>query len=572
MKHFLFLFFILQFYTTKLISQNNYTATDICLAMSSLSAAEADLALDKILDVVGISKNFAMQECNTIANASAIQVEGIRYIFYNKQWIKSISFNNSYGSLFTLAHEVGHHVNGHTLDVLTTGKIPQKTLLQRRIQELQADEFAGFVLQKLGASLKQTQETVNGFPPNSNDINSTHPAKYKRLKAIEKGFLKAIEKNKKITYNKITTLRLKDGSRWEGPTIYKSNEVVAHGKGVLYQADGRIYKGELKQGKKDGFGEEFYLYGNKYKGQWKNNARHGQGFLTILNSKDDWIYNKYRVRCYRPLKGANGEEDFNSEAAKKYGNPFRFDNCRSAGTNLTSFTYEGGFAYGRFQGYGKLTRDGNIYDGFWISVVSDSGSMTRWISMDGVGKKLLPNGDVYSGYFRGLNLDGYGTKVIGGKVYSGEYGKNSLYNKALDKFRKKDYEGASNDINNYINTVDPTYHEAYGLRAVVRGNGMGDFAGAIKDLDKFIKLNGESYQSLFNKGVYKQKLKDYEGAVKDYDKALLLSSTDVQKADVYLNRGLTKNNLGDISGACVDFKKAQDFGRDMTKTIRDNCN
>ena len=42
------------------------------------------------------------------------------------------------------------------------------------------------------------------------------------------------------------------------------------GKGIFKWPDGRVYEGEYKNDKKDGYGEFEWADGRKYKGYWKN--------------------------------------------------------------------------------------------------------------------------------------------------------------------------------------------------------------------------------------------------------------------------------------------------------------
>ena len=79
---------------------------------------------------------------------------------------------------------IGHHVNGYTLG-------EESTLSESRQMEIEADEYSGFVMFKLGASLSQAQEAIRLMSTNDDDSYSTHPAKDKRLRAIEKGYNKA---------------------------------------------------------------------------------------------------------------------------------------------------------------------------------------------------------------------------------------------------------------------------------------------------------------------------------------------------------------------------------------------
>ena len=58
---------------------------ELCLALQSRgfsSINEADDALERILSVTGLKKNFTLTPCDGIQNALALTVQGERYIFY----------------------------------------------------------------------------------------------------------------------------------------------------------------------------------------------------------------------------------------------------------------------------------------------------------------------------------------------------------------------------------------------------------------------------------------------------------------------------------------------------------
>ena len=194
------LFFVSHFISVDAFSQeygNSIDPLKLCVAIQSnnfISDVEAENALDRILSVIGASKRFVLQPCDNINNAVAISYKGIRYILYDKAFMNSLSRGNNWSNLFILAHEVGHHVNGHSLDlVLYAAEVLEaETLASRRQQELEADEFAGFVLGKLGASLSETTTVLNSLANDRDDTYSTHPSKSKRLIAINKGYSKAL--------------------------------------------------------------------------------------------------------------------------------------------------------------------------------------------------------------------------------------------------------------------------------------------------------------------------------------------------------------------------------------------
>lgn len=159
---------------------------DLCRSYKSKSFTydkEANETLDKILSVIGASKRFVLLPCDNINNAVADIYKGVRYIFYNKNFMREVYKNtNDWANLAILAHEVGHHINGHTLINVS--------LKENRLMELEADEFAGFVMAELGASLNQALSFTEIFVE-FDDTYETHPTKSKRINAVKKGYAKS---------------------------------------------------------------------------------------------------------------------------------------------------------------------------------------------------------------------------------------------------------------------------------------------------------------------------------------------------------------------------------------------
>ena len=168
---------------------NSQKAVEICTELkgsSFMSNAEADNALGKILSVVGAAKRFIVAPCENINNAVALVDDGIRYIIYDPVFINSISNDSNYWSnMSILAHEVGHHINGHTLSFTISAT-------ENKIEELEADEFSGFVMAKLGATLEQATEAIAAISQPGDDTYSSHPSRERRIRAITKGYNNAI--------------------------------------------------------------------------------------------------------------------------------------------------------------------------------------------------------------------------------------------------------------------------------------------------------------------------------------------------------------------------------------------
>ncbi len=147
------------------------------------NTTNATQAVDDILNILGLFRNFKIEECSDINNAIAVTMpdpEGgyERYILYDTNFFDKVSTTtgSDWGKTSILAHEVGHHLNGHTL----TGQGSSHEI------ELQADEFAGFVLARMGCSLENAQAAISNLLPD--EASATHPAKQNRLDAVGEGW------------------------------------------------------------------------------------------------------------------------------------------------------------------------------------------------------------------------------------------------------------------------------------------------------------------------------------------------------------------------------------------------
>ena len=185
-------------------SQNS-SGYELCLALQGdnfVSNSIADKALNLILNSVGLSKNFILYPCKNTDNAAAFTYKGDKYIFYNTEFMKSVNANsNDWSNLFILAHEIGHHVNGHTKDLVLYASdiIDNTSLYNSRIQEAEADKFAGFVLSKLGASKQSIIEIISAFSFTGDDSTSTHPNRQKRIDAALNGYNEGTKFREKIS-------------------------------------------------------------------------------------------------------------------------------------------------------------------------------------------------------------------------------------------------------------------------------------------------------------------------------------------------------------------------------------
>jgi Zn-dependent peptidase ImmA (M78 family) len=144
------------------------------------SSEDAQKIIAGIMDVIGLEPNFKIKVAS-VPNVEADIRHHQRYILYNPEFIRQVNnaTQDKWASIFILAHEIGHHLNGHT--ILGINSRPEI--------ELEADQFAGFVLCKMGATLEQTQLAMHFIA--NREASKTHPARIDRLAAIAKGWNKA---------------------------------------------------------------------------------------------------------------------------------------------------------------------------------------------------------------------------------------------------------------------------------------------------------------------------------------------------------------------------------------------
>lgn len=152
--------------------------------------------LKEIVSYTGIPLNFEIFEAD-INNAVATIINGERYILYDTNLLDfaNNSTHSYWSSISILAHEIGHHLSGHTLNQLSSDS---------HKSELEADKFSGFVLYKMGASLEQAIQTMQKL--GTVQDTESHPNKDKRIRAIKSGWNEAYKKD----YKSATPPPLKD--------------------------------------------------------------------------------------------------------------------------------------------------------------------------------------------------------------------------------------------------------------------------------------------------------------------------------------------------------------------------
>jgi len=141
---------------------------------------EAKLAIARIVRYSGLSQNFTVIE-GDVKTVIAYSRGGQRYIAYNPYFIKRVRnvAGTDWAAISVLAHEIGHHLSGHTLKL--------KGINQR--EELEADKFSGFILYRMNANLDEAKAALLNI---GNEIDTViHPPVEIRIQAISNGWLDA---------------------------------------------------------------------------------------------------------------------------------------------------------------------------------------------------------------------------------------------------------------------------------------------------------------------------------------------------------------------------------------------
>ncbi len=328
-----------------------------CSQFSFRSKEVAEKAVDEIVRRSGLKRNFYVMECPNTDNCFAAIQGQTRLIVYDGSFMKKANdlSKSDWGALSILAHEIGHHLQGHT--IIEGGSDP--------VKELEADEFSGFVMYQMGASLKEAQAAISKLT--SDYDGGSHPARPKRLAAVKKGFDNAQElyPNIKKTDGSIITQPKSQPTQVpqseipsnsypapvpqkiphrtqpqptnnqenvdksidnteirskkpeiivDTPTNEENNGEVVK-KGGCFDGDckdgfGKMinpktkekYEGEWKNGKRDGRGVEFYADGEKkYVGNFKNGKYEGNG--TFFHKNGDKYVGKYKNGTMNDDKG-----------------------------------------------------------------------------------------------------------------------------------------------------------------------------------------------------------------------------------------------------------------------------
>ncbi|MBV6442419.1 MAG: hypothetical protein DYG98_19700 [Haliscomenobacteraceae bacterium CHB4] len=140
---------------------------------------EARRIVGEICNVLAVSQNFDLRAAS-VDNALATTEGKRRIILYSTVFLKKFSEDarTRWAAYSVLAHEIGHHFNGHDFAESSSAK--------RKQWELEADRFAGSALRLLGATLDEAKAGVETFTLDAEQ--QYHPSGRARSEAIASGW------------------------------------------------------------------------------------------------------------------------------------------------------------------------------------------------------------------------------------------------------------------------------------------------------------------------------------------------------------------------------------------------
>ncbi len=140
-----------------------------------------DDLMNHILEHVGVRVNFQLLPARVPNALAYMDAKGTRLVLYEPCFFLGLNDTAAprWAKFSVLLHEIGHHLLGHVFEAGPDFKH----------RELEADEFSGFMLYRMGATLEEAEQVAEEFTQVQD--TPTHPPKAQRLAAIASGWNRA---------------------------------------------------------------------------------------------------------------------------------------------------------------------------------------------------------------------------------------------------------------------------------------------------------------------------------------------------------------------------------------------
>jgi hypothetical protein len=165
------------------VGNETYNLTPDKKLIAGINAAPNDEEAQEVFDKVSRHTEL-IGNIYTVPVVDNINVQicpgTVNYIAYNGDWVETLyaETNNPWVLYAIIAHEIGHYVKAH--DRTSLGSNPKI--------ELEADEYAGEILAKMGACLQDAEAAYRSKIMGKNQASHTHPPINERLEAVKRGW------------------------------------------------------------------------------------------------------------------------------------------------------------------------------------------------------------------------------------------------------------------------------------------------------------------------------------------------------------------------------------------------
>lgn len=153
---------------------------------SHVEMAELEAAFRQIGERIGLPSKFRLEVCRDIPYCRAFDVDGVKVFRYNPYFVKALEIKTGsvWPSVFILAHEAGHIFLTHPF-------FGHDSIENHKRHELEANEFAGFTLARLGATREEAGYIIKAISYRNGA--SVNPSKELFLASINTGWEKGIK-------------------------------------------------------------------------------------------------------------------------------------------------------------------------------------------------------------------------------------------------------------------------------------------------------------------------------------------------------------------------------------------